>query len=354
MMEKDMALEIVEIQHNPGNQYLNRKWQGIPGIEKTKRGTLWVTFYSGGEGKGPDNFVLLIKSVDDGRTWSPPVAVVDPPGKVRAFDPCLWHDPSGRLWWFWNQSYTFFDGRVGVWASVCEQPDKPDAKWSIPRRIANGVMMNKPTVLSTGEWLLPCAVWVYKKSDLNNIEEEQLSNVYCSNDGGQTFYRLGGANVEERQYDEHMIVERKDGSLWMLVRTKYGIGQSFSYDRGATWTPGENSGIGGPGSRFFIRRLRSGNLMIVNHYDFNGRNNLAARLSQDDGKTWIGHLMLDERSNVSYPDGIQDENGLIYVVYDRERYGAKEILMAKFTEESILKGNVTAKNTELRLIINKL
>ena len=43
-----------------------------------------------------------------------------------------------------------------------------------------------------------------------------------------------------------MIVERKDGSLWMLVRTQYGIGQSVSVDKGATWSQGGPSGSGGP------------------------------------------------------------------------------------------------------------
>ena len=34
-----------------------------------------------------------------------------------------------------------------------------------------------------------------------------------------------------------MIVERKNGSLWMLVRTNYGIGESISADRGYSWAP---------------------------------------------------------------------------------------------------------------------
>ncbi len=37
-----------------------------------------------------------------------------------------------------------------------------------------------------------------------------------------------------------MVVERKDGSLWMLLRTSYGIGQSVSADGGATWSPVSN------------------------------------------------------------------------------------------------------------------
>ena len=66
---------------------------------------------------------------------------------------------------------------------------------------------------------------------------------------------------------------------------------------------------------------------------WNARNNLVAMLSDDDGKTWKGALVLDTRNEISYPDGVQADNGDIYVIYDYERYGAREILMAVFTEE---------------------
>lgn len=60
--EKEHAMEPVEVICSPKEQYGDkiRKWQGIPGIERTNSGRLWVTFYSGGEGEGADNFVLLI------------------------------------------------------------------------------------------------------------------------------------------------------------------------------------------------------------------------------------------------------------------------------------------------------
>ena len=60
---------------------------------------------------------------------------------------------------------------------------------------------------------------------------------------------------------------------------------------------------------------------IINHNDFKGRNNLTAFISEDDGETWPYSLLLDRRNNVSYPDVKEDENGNIYVIYDRERGG---------------------------------
>ncbi len=63
---------------------------------------------------------------------------------------------------------------------------------------------------------------------------------------------------------------------------------------------------------------------------------LSAWLSDDDGKTWQGGLMLDERKGVSYPDGFQAPDGTIYISYDRNRATDGEILLARFTEEDIL------------------
>ncbi|MEK8127201.1 sialidase family protein [Paenibacillus filicis] len=349
----DLALEAAAIQRVTGDTYSVRQWQGIPGVECSPDGTLWAAFYSGGRGEGVDNYVALVRSGDRGRTWSDLQYVIDPPGQVRAFDPCLWSDPAGRLWVFWSQSFSWYDGRCGVWASVCTDPDAAATEWSSPRRIADGIMMNKPTVLNNGEWLLPIAVWVCHDSPLNELPELTFSNVYVSADQGETFGLRGSADIPNRHFDEHMLVERGDGSLWMLVRTFYGIGESVSLDGGRTWSPGKPTTLGGPSSRFFIRRLHSGRLLLVNHYGFKGRSHLTAMLSEDDGLSWQGGLILDERADVSYPDGVQDNDGQIYVIYDRERDKAKEILLAVFTEEDIRAGTCVSKGAALKQIVNK-
>ena len=248
-------------------RYQNRKWQGIPGIERTKNGRLFATFYSGGEGEGIGNFAVLLKSEDDGRNWSDLIAVSHPSADKRAFDPCLFVDPKGRLWWFWAESKDrMFDGKCGVWCVRCDDPDADTLIWTAPRRIANGIMMNKPTVLNNGDWLLPCAVWnveAYKDLPPTEAENEKKSNVYISRDEGESFALYGQADVPNRAFDEHMTVELANGDLLMLVRAKYGIGKSVSHDGGKTWTPGEDSGLCGPNSRFCIRRLPSGDRKSV-------------------------------------------------------------------------------------------
>lgn len=333
-----------------------RFWQGIPSLERTDNGTLYVIFYSGQKTEESGNFAVVMRSGDNGQNWISPWLIVehDDPA-VRVYDPNVWQDPLGRLWLFWAQSYDKYDGRAGVWAAVTEQPDAVSPRWSEPRRIANGIMMNKPAVLADGTWLLPCAVWASYPGgeDHPELQEERFSNVYASTDQGATFTRRGGADIAERSFDEHMVVELRDGRLWMLVRTRYGIGQSFSSDGGASWTSGTDSGLGGPCSRFFIARLRSGRLLLVNHVDFTGRNNLAALLSDDDGKTWPHRLLIDERDHVSYPDAVEAEDGRILVVYDRDRYGQREILLASLTEADILAGRATDPRSWLQQVINR-
>jgi hypothetical protein len=149
-----------------------------------------------------------------------------------------------------------------------------------------------------------------------------------------------------------MLIERRDGSLWMLVRTLYGIGESVSTDRGRAWSPGQDSGLGGPGARFFIRKLRSGRLLLVNHYQFTKRDHLTAMLSDDDGVTWYGHLLLDERDHVTYPDGIETDDGLLYIIYDRDRLGRKEILLAAFREEDVAAGRIVSSDAYLKRLVS--
>jgi len=353
--EKDSALNSPPINTSPGPEYgpQSRKWQGIPGIERTHAGRLWAIWYSGGEGEGPDNYVLLVTSEDDGETWSKPELVIDPPGKVRAYDSMVWLDPLGRLWVFWAQSYEWFDGRCGVWAIHAEAPESRHPTWSEPRRLCNGIALNKPTVLSAGEWLLPAAVWNSRAPRLPELEQERRSNAFCSKDQGQTWNLLGSADVPDRWFDEHMIVEKRDGALWMLVRTRYGVGESFSRDRGRTWSPGRPSAIAGPNARFHIRRLRSGRLLLLNHFRFVGRSHMTALLSEDDGRTWPHHLLLDERSSVSYPDAVEADDGRIFTIYDRERHGAREILLAVFREEDVLAGRCVSDGARLKGVVSR-
>jgi hypothetical protein len=329
----------------------NRAFQGIPSMAIAPGGRLWADWYAGlTPGEDANNYVVLSASGDGGATWQE-VLVIDPDGSgpVRAYDPELWLAPGGRLFVFWTQAEGHLGTVAGVWCMETAEPDAAQPKWSAPRRLTDGVMMDKPLVLSNGEWVLPASTW---------RETDQSARMIVSSDAGKTWALRGACNVPKaaREFDEHEFIERKDGSLWLLVRTKYGIGESISTDRGRTWPELTPSALAHPSSRFFIRRLASGHLLLVKHgpiAEKTGRSRLTAFLSADEGKTWSGGLLLDERNGVSYPDGQQAADGLIRVIYDFSRTGARQILMAAFREEDVAAGHDVSGAVKLRQVVSE-
>lgn len=162
--------------------------------------------------------------------------VVDPPGKVRACDEALWLDPQGRLWLFWMQAHTLYDGRSGVWCIVTDQPDKENPIWSAPRRLMDGVMLNKPIVNASGEWLFPVAMpgsWVLANErrmlpkcfqtgvvalmspdKIADLDQRAGAKVYVSDDSGETW--KGGLILEERACSYPDGFQAPDGTISII------------------------------------------------------------------------------------------------------------------------------------------
>jgi len=163
-----------------------------------------------------------------------------------------------------------------------------------------------------------------------------------------------------RSFDEHMLVEFQDESLGMYRRTDDGIALSISMNGGRQWTLGRPTGLFGPASRFFIRRLQSGRLLLVYHdiesfkEETHPRHRLMAKLSDDDGIRWMGGVMIDIREEVSYPDGSQDEEGNIWIIHDYNRYDQGDLLLSRFREEDILAGELVSPQAEMRKTVASL
>lgn len=342
---------------------LNRQWQGIPGLEKTKGGRVFVSWFTGGPAEpAPTNTVVLCYSDDGGESFSPLESMAYPTKEgTRCYDPTPWIDPEGRLWYIFSRSNPK-TATHGVFARICDDPDQTPPVFGPEFRVGYDVpfsfRMNKVTVLSSGERLMPVTFAREKvfgwQTGRKQDKQSALHGVGISTDRGKT-WQLHGAVESAPWALENMVTELKDGRLWMLIRTNSGVlWESYSNDKGFTWSKGKPSEIKSPGARFFIRRLASGNLLMVNHHNFSGRSHLTALLSRDEGATWTGGLLLDERKSVSYPDGIQDEDGLIWIVYDRDRRGAGEILYATFREEDVAAGEPVSDGVSLRNLVNGL
>lgn len=317
---------------------LGELWVGISGVEVTPHGRLFLVWYSGGP-KEPheENRVYLRMSDDGARTFTEPKLMAVPTGGLRAFAPGLWMDPDGVLWLLYNRS-SKETGDFGVYCRTCTNPDAVTPEWSIERRIGFDVAwshrVTKPVVLTSGEWLMP-VTWAREWSGEWHNKTGTLQGVAISKDHGRS-WALHGAVEAPPWALQDTIVERKDGVLQMYIRTGAGVlWQSTSHDRGRTWAEGSPTTIPNPGSRYFVRRLQSGRWLLINSPDPSARVRIEAYLSEDEGVSWSRGLVLDERENVAYPDAIQRADGTIYCIYDRDRRGAGEILLAEFREEDI-------------------
>lgn len=330
-----------------------REFQGCPTIAATKGGRLYLGWYAGGTREPHmDNFNLVIFSDDGGKSWSSPLFVIPSSreNNIHALDIQLFTAPDGRLFVFWVQNnthpagtgekntagtylapYVEVDGTIfddflhSMWVSVCDDPDADKPMFSEPRCVSTGFLRCKPLVTSSGRWLC--------------FNYDQMSDRYgytISDDNGETFVRHTGPKKVPTSFDESMAYEKKDGSIRMLARTNTGeLGETTSRDGGLTWEDAKESGIGSPDTRFYISRTPSGRLLLINNDSRQGRKNMTLYLSEDDGATWKYKRCVDTRNNISYPDA-DFHDGKIYLSYDRERTGAKEILFAAVTEEDII------------------
>jgi hypothetical protein len=346
---------------NPAYWPRMRLWQGVPSLERAPGGRLWATWYSGGIGEGKGhNYQLLVTSGDDGLTWSKPVAVFDPGRQLlggAGSDAHLWLDPNGRLWWFVHRVMP----SPGIhprtcWGFYTETPDNPRPVWRGPVFAGYGYSLGKETVLSNGEWLHMVDP-MSKDPRAPAPPARKGAHVWRFSGYDRPFEHTGRVEIQDTPFTEHMTVERKDGTLWMLARTRYGLAQAVSADQGRTWRELEPfTKEFNINTRFYLGKLASGALLLIVNDHPKKRENMTAMLSEDDGKTWPHKLILDERAYVSYPDATQSPDGFIYAVYDRGRYqkDMQEILLAKFTEADLKAGRPVTPGVRLKQTINKL
>lgn len=341
-----------------------RSHTGIPSIAVSpKNGRLWLTCYCAWKGaECAYNYCPLMTSKDGGRTWKQ-VMVADPDGEgpLRNFDPELFVNRAGKLIWSWTErtcdpkdpfNGCFADPKEDRLMLVeLDAENEPVAPYPEPRLACRGVMMCKPIDLADGRTLLPVSHWF-----------DDPSACFYSTTDWKTFAFVGGAKLPKgaRQFDEHAVVQRSDGSLLTWIRTTGEPRESVSNDGGKTWSEPVQSQVGNPNSRLFCTKLKNGHLLMVKHgkmgehFQKKGwlpRRELRAFVSTDDGKTWQGDLVVDARTQgLSYPDGDVAADGSVYIVYDYDRTGAQELLVARVTEADVLAGKLVSPGSFLRRI----
>ena len=361
---------------NPGEEVLekHRAWQGCPTIARTKGGRLFAGWYTGGMFEPCiNNYNVLIRSDDGGDSWSAPIMAVysDFENRHRNIDIQLWVDNKNRLWVMWTHSPYYVDSTpatiktpfdfgyhkefTGVEAMICNDPDADELVWEKPRVICGGFLRSQPIIRHNGDYVFPAYDWINENNYVIRI----------SKDEGKTFQDvLAAKKPQNNVFDETMAYEIGH-RLCILARTNLGYYlESHTDDDGITWSnPTEYQKA--PSTRLYIGRLSGGQLVYVRSISDTERQGMKVCLSEDDGATWPFELVLDTRDNLSYPELAEGENGVLYIMYDRERDNrirlnhekwtsdaAKEILLSKITIQDIYSGTL-GENSYIARVISK-
>lgn len=262
---------------------------------------VFTRFTGGGSDHDQADLVSRV-SADGGRTWSQEdKVVVANEGGLNVMSVSLLRLRDGRLALFYLEKNSLVDCRPVVRFSGDEAESWSDPVGIIPDAEVGYYVLNNDRVvqLSGGRLLAPLAL--HHRPDWEKADWNGEVGVYYSDDAGATWSRSpewrqahdpAGKRVAAQ---EPGLVERRDGSVLMFIRT--GAGEqyrSLSSDRGLSWSPPEPMGVASPQSPASIERLPGSDSLVLVWNDHSAlppgerkaRTPLSLAVSEDDGATW--------------------------------------------------------------------
>jgi sialidase-1 len=328
----------------------------IPALIATPKGTL-LAFVEGRKDSSSDhghNEILMRRSLDGGRTWTP-MQLVNRDGTNALNNPTVVVDrDTGTIWLLFVRTSTKkykndeevarATGRISdMW--VMHSTDE-GATWAGPANITKSVnrrawnrIVPGPGVgiqLRSGRLMIPCN---------HVVGKEASDHVIYSDDHGKS-WRLGGST--EGKTDEDQIVELADGTLMLNIRNyreKGHRGISLSKDGGLTWSPvtSDPTLIEPVCQASLIRYALSpaftkNRLLFSNPATQDKRVKMTVRLSYDEGKSWpVAKLLNAGPSGYSCLTVLRDMQ--IGCLYERgDHSSTQKVTFARFSLEWLTDG----------------
>jgi sialidase-1 len=284
----------------------------IPALAISTSGTL-LGFCEGRKNSRSDSGdidLLLKRSMDRGKTWTPQSVVWDDSTNTCGNPAPVVDRETGTIWLLmtWNRGedreHEIIGGKSKDTRRVFAASSKDDGlSWTTPKEITEAVKARNWTWYATGpgagiqlqrgnfqgRLLIPC----------DHIEAETkryFSHVIYSDDHGET-WKLGG-RTPAPQVNECQVVELNDGRLLLNMRNYDRASHerqiAFSADGGLTWTGQHpDRALPEPICQASIRRCGDA-ILFSNPAHSRERINLTVRLSRDQGGTWSASRILHQ------------------------------------------------------------
>ncbi len=212
----------------------------------------------------------------------------------------------------------------------------------IPHRGYFVVNNDRVVRLASGRWIVPAAhIPVLTEDETEKAYFDGPNSIvrwYVSDDDCRT-WRMAGCCRPGGGYQrtctglqEPGVTELKNGVLWAYFRTGEGRHyEAFSFDGGESWTDTQPSRFTGPDSPLSMKRLSGGRLFAVwNPVPlYNGRSRdvrgvwtggrtpLVCAFSEDDGKTFCEPIVIDDdpRRGFAYTSIFETDDGAILLAF---------------------------------------
>lgn len=289
-------------------------YQAFPDVCRARNGDLVCVFYAGyghvsspKEGWPRGGRICLVRSADEGRTWSAPVVAYDSPDDDR--DPHVARMSDGR---FWCSFFPYRKNAAGVIEyEACLVASVDDGKTWVPshRTLAPSWACSAPVrELPDGTQLLG----VYHEEG-----KTAYGGVVRSTDKGVSWSKPIPIDPESgvRLDAETDVIRLRDGSLFAALRgDRVNMHFALSSDGGVTWSKVKD--IGFPGHAPHLLRVSSGEILMVHRLP-----NTALHISRDDAKTWQGPFSIDDRIG-AYASTVELKDHTVLVVYYEEGEGS--------------------------------
>ena len=327
----------------------------IPAVIVTPKGRL-LAFCEGRKSSRSDHGdldLVLRRSTDDGKTWSPMQIVYEEGGseKITIGNPCPVVDQdTGRICLPFCRNnedvlVTFSDDDGKTWAKPREITDSvKESGWGW-YATGPGVGIQLERGEHKGRLLVPC-----DHGEQIDGKRVMYSHVFFSDDHGNT-WKLGG-NVD-RHTDECQVVELSDGALMINMRNYWGRdGKQQDRDKMRAVAISRNGGATWDNLHFdetliepicqgsFLRYSMTEDtghdrLLFSNPASKTTRHRLTVRLSRDEGRTWPVAMLLHEGPS-AYSCLTVLPDGSIGCLYEGgENHAYEKIVFARFSLESL-------------------
>ncbi len=278
-----------------------------------------------GDLKWSNNINIVIRrSNDNGQTWEAIEYVVDFPYGKSASDPSMIVDKvTNDIFLFYN--YMDLDTEKDVYYLHVVKSSDNGKTWSDPRDITDQIA--KPEWKNDFKFITSGRGIQTRTGDLLHTMVNLNSglHVFGSKDHGETWFFK---DTPIQPADESKIIELADNSLMINARVnKEGMRYVHrSTDDGQTWTTTPEPNLIDPGCNASIIRYtaiedgyKKNRLLFSNAKSENGRNNMTVRLSYDEGKTWTEGKTIYEGPS-AYSSLTVLDNGDIGLFFEQDEY----------------------------------